>query len=198
MIQNSIIIPLFISFIISLAVGPFVIKLMTRVKAGQTERKEGLESHQKKTGTPLMGGLIFLTAILIVGIIYLNRMPYMASILIVTFAFGIIGFLDDFIKAVLKRSMGLKSWQKMGMQIIVTSGYAYYLYTKDLLSMRIPFSNGKMVDMGIFGIILLFVVILGTVNGSNFTDGVDGLESSVTSAISGVFYCRIGYLTSRD
>lgn len=187
MIQNSIIIPLFISFFVSLASGPFFIKLLKRIKAGQTERKEGLESHQKKTGTPVMGGLIFLTSILVVGIIYLNKMPHMASILLVTFAFGLIGFIDDYIKVVLKRSMGLKSWQKMGMQIVVTGAYAYYLYAQDMLAMRIPFSNGKMVDLGVYTIILVFVVILGTVNGSNFTDGVDGLESSVTSAIA-VFF----------
>lgn len=187
MIQNSIIIPLFISFFVSLAIGPFFIKILTRIKAGQTERKEGLESHQKKTGTPVMGGLIFLSSILVVGIIYLNKMPHMASILLVTFAFGLIGFIDDYIKVVLKRSMGLKSWQKMGMQIVVTGVYAYYLYAQDLLAMRIPFSNGKMIDFGVYTIILVFVVILGTVNGSNFTDGVDGLESSVTSAIA-VFF----------
>lgn len=181
---NSIIIPLFLSFFISLAIGPFFIKLLRRVKAGQTEREEGLESHQKKTGTPVMGGFIFLTAILIVGLVYINKIPALASILLVTFAFGLIGFLDDYIKVVLKRSMGLKSWQKMSMQIVVTGAYAYYLYTQDMLSMRLPFSNGEMVDFGIYTIILVFIVILGTVNGANFTDGVDGLESSVTAAIS--------------
>jgi phospho-N-acetylmuramoyl-pentapeptide-transferase len=92
--------------------------------------------------------------------------------------------MDDFIKVVLKRAMGLRAWQKMGMQIIVTASYAYYLYREDMLGVRIPFGNGSIHDLGFFAVVLVFIVVLGTVNGANFTDGVDGLASSVTAVIA--------------
>lgn len=182
-----IVIPLFFAFILSAGMGPFVISKLKKNKVGQTEREEGLKTHQKKTGTPVMGGLIFLFAILIVGIVYLKRTPNILPILIVTLSFGIIGFMDDFIKVVLKRSMGLKAWQKMGMQFLVTAGYAYHLFLKDMLSLRIPFGNGTMCNLGLCSIPLLFLVVLGTVNGANFTDGVDGLASSVTAVLAMFF-----------
>jgi len=182
--KYSTIIPLFGAFILSAAIGPFIINRLKKNKIGQTEREEGLKTHQIKTGTPVMGGLIFLFAIFVVGILCINIAPAIIPILILTFAFGMIGFMDDFIKVVLKRAMGLRAWQKMGLQVLVTGCYAYYLYSKNMLGMRIPFGNGEMINAGIVSILLLIVVVLGTVNGANFTDGVDGLAGSVTAVIA--------------
>ena len=101
--------------------------------------------------------------------------------LFVTLGFGFIGFIDDYIKVVMKRNLGLRAWQKMFGQIIVTGIFAYYLinYTQTGTSMLIPFTHGKYLNLGVFFIPAVFIILLGTVNGANFTDGLDGLASSV-------------------
>ena len=119
---------------------------------------------------------------------FIKVYPNIVPVLFLTLGFGLIGFLDDYIKVVLKRSMGLTSAQKMFGQIIVTAIFAYYvMVVADVdLAMRIPFID-KSVDLGIFTIPVMFLIILGTVNGSNFTDGIDGQESSVTIIIATFF-----------
>ena len=106
-----------------------------------------------------------------------------------TLGFGLIGFLDDYIKVVLKRSMGLRAWQKMALQILVTGVFAYYIihYTDVSLAMRVPFVAGTYLDFGWLNIPLLFFIVIGTVNGTNFTDGLDGLASSVTVLVATFF-----------
>ncbi|MCL2253710.1 MAG: phospho-N-acetylmuramoyl-pentapeptide-transferase, partial [Lachnospiraceae bacterium] len=100
-----------------------------------------------------------------------------------------IGFLDDYIKVVLKRSMGLRAWQKMLGQIIVTAVLAYYLVNilEIPLTMKIPFQSGQFIDFGFLNIPILFIVVIGTVNGTNFTDGLDGLLGSVTVLVATFF-----------
>jgi len=97
--------------------------------------------------------------------------------------------LDDFIKVVLKRSMGLRAWQKMGLQIIITGIFIFYIYqyTDISLAMKVPFMPDTYIDMGWFNILFMFIVILGTDTGANFTDGLDGLASSVTLMIAMFF-----------
>ena len=114
------------------------------------------------------------------------------KILFLTLGFGIIGFIDDYIKVVLKRSMGLRAWQKMALQIVVTGLFAYYLVTvhPEMLLMKIPFMSGKLLDLGILAIPAVFVVVIGTVNGTNFTDGLDGLATSVTVLVA-VFFAVV-------
>ena len=104
-------------------------------------------------------------------------------------AFGLIGFLDDYLKVVLKRSDGLMPMQKMALQIIVTAVFAFYLVkVADIpLTMLVPFSNGYYLDIGWMAVPLLFVAVIGTVNGTNFTDGLDGLASSVTVLVATFF-----------
>ena len=106
-----------------------------------------------------------------------------------TVGFGLIGFLDDYLKVVMKRSDGLYPKQKMGLQIVVTAIFAYYIVkvAKIPLTLLIPFSDGKYLDLGIFAVPLLFVAVIGTVNGTNFTDGLDGLASSVTVLVATFF-----------
>ena len=180
--------PVLISFAIAVIIGPHVIKLLTRVKAGQTEREEGLESHQKKTGTPTMGGFIFLIPFVIIGICYGSRHKEVIPVLILTIGFGLIGFIDDYIKVVKKHNLGLRAWQKILGQFIITVIFAAYIenFTDISLAMKIPFTN-IFLDFGIFNIPVLFFIALGTANGTNFTDGVDGLCASVTAAVAAFF-----------
>ena len=98
-------------------------------------------------------------------------------VLFLTLGFGLIGFLDDYLKVVLKRSDGLLPWQKMALQIVVTAVFAFYLvnYSNVSLTMKIPFWSGHYLNLGWFAVPVLFFAVIGTVNGVNFTDGLDGL-----------------------
>ena len=132
---------------------------------------------------------MILLAVVITSLFYVKEYPKLIPILFLTLGFGIIGFIDDYIKVVLKRSMGLRAWQKMALQIVVTGLFAYYLATfhPEMLLMKIPFMSGKLLDLGLLAIPAVFVVVIGTVNGTNFTDGLDGLASSVTVMVATFF-----------
>ena len=147
-------IPVLISFVLSVILGPLVIPVLRRLKMDQTEREDGVQSHLKKAGTPTMGGVMILLAVVITSVIYIGRYPKIIPILFLTLGFGLIGFLDDYLKVVMKRSDGLYPKQKMALQIVVTA---------------------------------MFFVVIGTVNGVNFTDGLDGLASSVTVLVATFF-----------
>lgn len=177
-----------LAFAVTALSGPLMIPVLRRLKVGNTERKE-LKSHQKKTGTPTMGGLMFLLAIIITSLFFISSYPKIVPILFVTVGFGVIGFFDDYLKVVLKRSDGLLAWQKMILEIVVTAVFAIYLYRfSDVpLTMLVPFSGGRYVDFGWLALPILFLAVIGTVNGANFTDGLDGLASSVTVLIATFF-----------
>jgi phospho-N-acetylmuramoyl-pentapeptide-transferase len=184
----EIVIPVIIAFAISALLGPVVIPFLRKLKVGQTERKE-LESHLKKNGTPTMGGIMILASIIITSLFYVKDYPKIIPILFMTVGFGVIGFLDDYLKVVLRRSDGLLAWQKMILQIIVTGVFAVYMvkYSGVALTMLIPFSGGKYLDLGWLAIPVLFFAVVGTVNGTNFTDGLDGLASRVTIMVATFF-----------
>lgn len=184
----EIVIPVIIAFAISALLGPVVIPFLRKLKVGQTERKE-LESHLKKNGTPTMGGIMILASIIITSLFYVKDYPKIIPILFMTVGFGVIGFLDDYLKVVLRRSDGLLAWQKMILQIIVTGVFAVYMvkYSGVALTMLIPFSGEKYLDLGWLAIPVLFFAVVGTVNGTNFTDGLDGLASSVTIMVATFF-----------
>ncbi len=184
----EIVIPVIVSFAISALLGPIVIPFLRRLKVGQTERKE-LESHLKKNGTPTMGGLMILASIIITSVFYVKDYPKIVPILFMTVGFGVIGFLDDYLKVVLRRSDGLLAWQKMLCQIVVTTVFAVYMgcYSDVPLTMLIPFSGGKYLDLGWGAFPVLYLAAIGTVNGTNFTDGLDGLASSVTIMVATFF-----------
>jgi len=186
--NQNIIMPTLISFFVSAALGPIMIPFLRRMKAGQTVRDEGPQSHLKKSGTPTMGGIIILTAITVTTLLYIRNYPKVLPILFITLGFALIGFIDDYIKVVLRRSMGLRAWQKMAGQIVITAIFAYYLMQSGVsLAMRIPFFQDRYLDLGLFNIPFLFIVVLGTVNGTNFTDGLDGLATSVTILVATFF-----------
>lgn len=188
-LKYDMIIPVLLSFGISVLMGPVVIPFLRKLKIGQTIRDDGPETHLQKAGTPTMGGLMILTAIVVTSLFYIKDYPNIIPILFLTLGFGLIGFLDDYIKVVLKRSLGLRAWQKMALQILVTGVFAYYVVEvlQWDLSMKIPFWGDKYIDFGVWNVPILFFVILGTDTGTNFTDGLDGLASSVTVLVATFF-----------
>ena len=141
---NETILAIIIAFAISAILCPIVIPFLHRLKFGQQVREEGPESHLKKQGTPTMGGLIILTSIIITSLFYVKDYPKIIPILFMTVGFGIVGFLDDYIKIVMKRSEGLKPLQKIIGQFIITGVFAYYLLNSKAVgtSMLIPFTGG--------------------------------------------------------
>ena len=185
----KIIIPVLVSFALSVIMGPVVIPILRKLKMGQTERVDGVQSHLKKAGTPTMGGVIILASIIITCLFFIKDYPRIIPVMFVTVGFGLIGFLDDYLKVVMKRSDGLYPKQKMGLQIVVTGVFAFYVfkYAQETSEWIIPFTGGKTLPLGIWAIPLLFVVMIGTVNGVNFTDGLDGLASSVTVLVATFF-----------
>ena len=181
--------PILNTFATSAAQGPEVIPLLRKLKFGQTERDDGPQSHLKKTGTPTMGGLMILAGIIITSLIYVKDYPQIIPVLFVTAGFGIIGFLDDYIKIMLHRSEGLTPPQKMLGQFLVTGIFVFYLYNLKGgdMAMLIPFWPGHYLHLGWLAVPVAFLAIIGTVNGANFTDGLDGLASSVTLLIATFF-----------
>ena len=185
----KIFIPVLVSFALSAIMGPVIIPVLRNLKMGQTEREEGVKEHLKKAGTPTMGGVIILLSILITSLFYIRSNPQIIPVLFVTIGFGLIGFLDDYLKVVMKRSDGLFPKQKMALQIIVTAIFAYYLVKVAGISLKmlVQFSGGRYLDLGWLAIPVLFFAVIGTVNGVNFTDGLDGLASSVTVLVATFF-----------
>ncbi len=185
----KVVIPVIISFAISALLGPFIIPWLRKLKASQTERTDGVQEHLKKAGTPTMGGIIFLIAVAVTSLLYVGKYPNIIPVLFLTLGFGLIGFLDDYLKVVLKRSDGLLPKEKMAAQLIVTAIFAFYLikFTDVELTILVPFTGGYELNIGWLAIPLMFVAIIGTVNGVNFTDGVDGLASSVTIMVATFF-----------
>lgn len=187
--NTTILVSVIVSFAVSVLLGPVIIPFLRKLKVGQTIRDEGPQSHLKKNGTPTMGGILILLSVVVTSLLFVKDYPKIIPILFLTLGFGLVGFLDDYIKVVLKRSMGLRAWQKMALQIVVTAVFAYYLlhYTDVSLAMKVPFMDGVYLDFGWMNIPILFVVVIGTVNGTNFTDGLDGLASSVTVLVATFF-----------
>lgn len=187
----KLVLPVIISFAVCAILCPILIPFLKRLKVGQHVREEGPQTHLKKSGTPTMGGIVIVLSIAITSLIYIWRNEYrdIIPVLFSTIGFGIIGFMDDYIKVVMKRSKGLSVVQKLIGQILVTAILCYYLlnFTDIGTAMLIPFSGGKYLDLSFLFIPAFFIVVLGTVNGSNFTDGLDGLEASVTILIATFF-----------
>ena len=185
----KIILPVLLSFALSVIMGPVVIPILRKLKMKQTEREDGVQSHLKKAGTPTMGGVIILASIVLTSLFFIKDYPKIIPIMFVTVGFGLIGLLDDYLKVVMKRSDGLYPKQKMALQILVTAVFAFYIVkvAQVPLTMLIPFTDGKYLDLGFLAVPMLFIVIIGTVNGVNFTDGLDGLASSVTVLVATFF-----------
>ncbi len=187
---NETILAIIIAFAVSAILCPIVIPFLHKLKFGQQVREDGPQAHLKKQGTPTMGGLAFLTAVVITSLLYIRDYPRIIPVLFMTVGFGVIGFLDDYIKIVMKRSEGLNPVQKLIGQFIITGIFVYYLVCSGEVgtSMLVPFTGGFVhgiyLDLGFLFIPFVFFVVLGTDNGVNFTDGLDGLCTSVTILVA--------------
>ena len=177
-----------IGFLIVVILGPIFIPMLARFKFGQTVRDEGPQSHLAKNGTPTMGGVMMIVAILITGLTRAKISQGLIVGLICIVGFGFIGFLDDFIKIKMKRSLGLKAYQKIILQFALALYIAYYQYSASpsATQLVIPFTN-HIINLGIWYIPFMMIFIIGTVNAVNLTDGLDGLASGVTLIVSCFF-----------
>ena len=195
--SNASVMSVIIAFLLSAVLGPIVIPFLRRLKCGQTVREDGPSTHLKKTGTPTMGGILILFSVVATSIFFVRDYPKVLPVLFLTFGFGLIGFLDDYIKVVGKSPEGLTPLQKMLGQFMVTGVFAYYLlhFTDISLAMRVPYLPEQYIDFGVWNIPILFFVVLGTVNGVNFTDGLDGLAGSVTVIVA-VFFSVVAIGTN--
>lgn len=185
-----------ISFLITLVVAPFFISVLRKMHFGQYIREEGPKSHQKKAGTPTMGGVIFLVglilSIIIVAIKYHVTTQDTYMLLFVTLGFGTIGFIDDYIKIVMKRNMGLTSKQKMLGQLIIAIVFLLIVKHYDYSTyLSFPGADWK-INMGWLYPLFAIFILIGVPNATNLTDGIDGLLSGLGSIVFAA-YAIIAY-----
>ncbi len=167
------------AFAMSLVFGPIIVPWLKKLKFGQTIYDLGPQSHKKKQGTPTMGGLIFAIPAIIASIAFAyndSRFDFLLIVLVSALGFGLIGFVDDFIKVKLHRSLGLTPKQKLIPQIVIALGLSLWAYFHPLIgsSLTVPFLNVEW-DLGWFYIPVMMFVLVGTVNSANLLDGLDGL-----------------------
>ncbi|GGE41347.1 phospho-N-acetylmuramoyl-pentapeptide-transferase [Pullulanibacillus camelliae] len=187
---------LIIAFLVAIIFAPIFIPLLRMLKFGQYIRDEGPKEHQKKAGTPTMGGVIIILAIIVASIYSGVKNGFMTNhlwlLLFVTIAFSAIGFLDDFIKVVMKRNLGLTSKQKLlGQLIVAIIFYIVLVQTHVSTVVTVPGTDWSINFYWAY-FILSLVMLLGTSNGTNLTDGLDGLLSG-TAAIAFAAYAIIAY-----
>lgn len=187
-----------IALLLTAGLMPVFIPLLQRMKFGQSIREEGPQSHMKKTGTPTMGGLVFLIAIIVTALgvaIFMDLMTVeLMILLLVLFGYGLIGFLDDFIKVVLKRNLGLTSLQKLIAQIVIAVVSFFLLGMIDFdTGLVIPFTT---ISVELSGLYVLFIIfwLVGFSNAVNLTDGLDGLVAGTAS----IAFAAFGVLAIRQ
>lgn len=187
MMEQVILFTIIMSFLITVLLAPVFIPFLRRLKFGQSIRDEGPQSHQKKTGTPTMGGIAFLVSIVITTFVmtgkYSDPGPETYLMIMVTVGFGLLGFLDDFIKVVMKRNLGLTSKQKLLGQIIISVIFYLIFKQNDFpTTVSIPLTDFS-IELGWFYCVFIIFWLVGFSNAVNLTDGLDGLVSG-TSAIA--------------
>ncbi|MCL1989250.1 MAG: phospho-N-acetylmuramoyl-pentapeptide-transferase [Firmicutes bacterium] len=180
---------LFIAFITSAILCPVLIPYLTRLKFGQYVRSDGVKEHLRKAGTPTMGGIVILLSLIPVSLFFLHGNREGVALVLATVGFGLIGFVDDFISIKKHRSLGLRAYQKFTAQTLVAVAFATYCYFLPEFSTHIimPFAPHISGNIGVAFIPLATLVMLGAVNGANFTDGLDGLEAGVTIPMAAFF-----------
>ena len=182
--MNNLTLAVVLSLILSFIVAPLVIKITTKLKAGQNIL-EYVTLHSSKQGTPTMGGFIFIIPVLFVSLLFFSNASSLAKVcLFVMVGYGIIGFLDDFIKIKFKHNEGLKPYQKIIFQFLIAIIMGVFCYKNIYIgsSLYVPFSSIS-VDLGYFIIPFVVVMFIATTNSVNLTDGLDGLAGSVTSVV---------------
>ncbi len=178
------------ALILSFVIGPRMIAWLTRVKVGQTVRTDGPQTHLAKSGTPTMGGTLILVAIAASTLLWANLSNrFVWVVLLVTMAFGVVGFADDYIKLVRKDPKGLIARWKYFWQSVFGLGAAIFLYQTAAVpaetTLLVPFFKNIMIPLGVFYIVLTYFVIVGTSNAVNLTDGLDGLAIVPTVMVAG-------------
>ncbi|MBO8176432.1 MAG: phospho-N-acetylmuramoyl-pentapeptide-transferase [Bacillus sp. (in: Bacteria)] len=187
MLEQVLLFTLLMAFLIAVLLSPIFIPFLRRLKFGQSIREEGPKSHQIKSGTPTMGGIVILISIIISTLLmtmkYSKPSVEIYLLLLVTIGFGLLGFLDDFIKVVMKRNLGLTSKQKLFGQI-VNSVIFYIVFQQHDFStvITVPLIDWS-IDLGHFYVLFIIFWLVGFSNAVNLTDGLDGLVSG-TSAIA--------------
>lgn len=177
-----------VSFLIALFLGPVIIPILRRLKVGQSIREDGPQTHLSKSGTPTMGGVIIIIAILIAVSTSRFFTAEVWAVIFFMLSFGLIGFIDDYIKVVLKRNLGLKAYQKIIGQLIFSILLALYgsKYSVMGTTLIIPFID-VYVDLGVLYIPFITFFTVGMVNAVNLTDGLDGLNTGVTLIVMSAF-----------
>lgn len=188
-----------ISFLIVIILGPIFIPMLTKFKFGQTVRSDGPQTHLQKNGTPTMGGVLIIIAILITGLTRSNISSDMVIGLICVVGFGFVGFVDDFIIIKMKRSLGLKPWQKIVMQVALALYVSYYQYSSSpsATQLIIPFTDA-VINLGPLYVPIMTFMIVGIVNAVNLTDGLDGLASGVTVIVASFFMIFATSISNTD
>ena len=179
MLEQVLFFTILLGFLITVLLSPIFIPFLRRLKFGQSIRDEGPKSHQKKTGTPTMGGIMILFSIIVTTLVMTGKFsdPTIKTylLLFVTVGFGILGFLDDFIKVVMKRNLGLTSLQKLIGQILISIVFFIFLKQLDFsTAIEIPIVNYSF-DLGYFYALFIIFWLVGFSNAVNLTDGLDGL-----------------------
>jgi len=190
---NTVIYAALAAFAISAILCPIIIPYLTKLKLGQSIRDDGPQTHLKKAGTPFMGGIAIILAFTIVSAFFITDGAEVLPVIVCTVGFCFIGFCDDYIKRIKKQSLGLRAWQKMAMQILVTAGFVGLIYWQGLnTTVFVPFV-GTYLDLGFLYVPFVFFVVIGTANGVNLTDGLDGLASGVTVLVS-LFFVFVSFV----
>lgn len=180
------------ALLIAILIGPRMIRWLQRMQVGQTVRDDGPQSHLSKSGTPTMGGVLILAAIMISCILWADLSnTYVLVTLFVVGAFGILGFVDDYRKVVRKDPKGLIAKWKYFWQSVIALTVAFFLYSNATLdaetSLIVPFFKDVMPQLGLLYIVLTYFVLVGTSNAVNLTDGLDGLAIVPTILVAGAF-----------
>ncbi|AZT90996.1 phospho-N-acetylmuramoyl-pentapeptide-transferase [Caldicellulosiruptor changbaiensis] len=195
MLDVDTILAIIISFLIVLIVMPIAIPFLRYLKCGQVVRDDGPQTHHKKSGTPTMGGLVIFLSILITSFLFYKKYPQIGAPLVCASAFGLIGFIDDFIKVVLKRSLGLRAREKLVLQFLISITFLYIVKKYLGTDVYIPILN-RYVDLNWAYIPIMSILMVFTVNAVNLTDGLDGLASGVT-LIVGLFLAIVSIFSKK-
>lgn len=189
---------LMLSALVTIALGPVVIPMLRRLKFGQNERSDGPQSHLSKAGTPTMGGMMFIAGILAGTLAFsLNATELSLPALLAMAAFALVGFLDDFLKAKFKNTIGLRPYQKIIAQFAIAFILALYAYKSPFIGSKIYLAFfGVEWDLGIFYVPAMMFIIIGTVNSVNLTDGLDGLCSGVSMIYSTAMMMIFVYMST--
>ena len=197
--------PFLVALAVTLVMGPVFIPWLHKLKFGQEIREEGPKWHQKKSGTPTMGGIMFIlgiaVAVAVVSVVFAIKGTFSTAfarcivIFAVALGFGVIGFIDDYIKVVKKRNLGLTAIQKFIMQVVLAALYVVAMYAIGELNtaIKIPFTGIEWVMPYWLYIPFVMFVVVGVVNAVNLTDGLDGLASSITAVVA-LFFILVSYL----